>query len=316
MKEVGFGVIGIGRQGLRLADHIRKDIKPGKLIAVCRRSDSGHEYSKKHGVAFYSDYRDLLKDKNINAVIITTPSSCHGIQAIDALRSGKHVLIDKPIASSVKDGQHILDIAKKEKRIVAVNFPLRVNPVTGALKNNLKYIGKLKKFQIVVSHGPLRSEWQSDLKLSGGGVIMDLGSHYFDLVSYITGCQPREVNSAYSEDADVEHSGFMVLTYRDFSASIVLLRNQKLKKSIITCAGDKGFIFADYVMREVIVSNRHEVNEIKCPETNDFEVILHNMINAIDKKEKVIANGEAGLYSLRTALSVYKAIRTTRPVRL
>jgi predicted dehydrogenase len=316
MKKVGFGIIGIGRQGLRLADHIREDIKPGKLIAVCRRSDSGHDYSKKHGVTFYSNYRDLLKDKNINAVIITTPSSFHGIHSIDALRAGKHVLVDKPIAATLDEGRQILHIAKKEKLTVAVNFPLRVNPVTMALKNNLKHIGKLKKIQIVVSHGPVRSAWQSDLKLSSGGVIMDLGSHYFDLITHITGCRPKEVNNAYSEDADVEHSGFIVLTYKDFSASIVLLRNQKLKKSIITCAGDKGFIFADYVMREVIVSNRHEVNEIKCPETNDFEVILHNMINAIDKKEKVIANGEAGLYSLRTALSVYKAIRTTRPVRL
>jgi len=316
MKAVGFGIIGLGRQGLRLADHIRNDIKPGKLIGVCRRSDSGHDYSRKHGLKFYTNHHDLLKDEKINAVIITTPSSCHGFQAIDSLRSGKHVLVDKPLASTVEEGRQIINIAKKKNLILAVNFPLRVNSVTEALKNNLDNIGPLKKIQVVVSHGPIRNQWQNDIKLSCGGVILDLGSHYFDLISYVTGCRPVEVTHAYSEDADVEHSGFVVLKYKDFSASIVLLRNQKLKKGIITCAGDRGFIFSDYVAREVIVANRNEVNEIKCPAGNDFVTILHNMINAILKREKVAADGEAGLSSLQTALSVYKSIKTETVIRL
>jgi len=104
MKNIGFGIIGIGRQGLRLAEHIRKDIQHGRLIAVCRRSDGSNDYSKRHGIKFYSDYHKLLKDSDIDAVIITTPSSLHGLQALDALHSNKHVLIDKPISSSVRTG--------------------------------------------------------------------------------------------------------------------------------------------------------------------------------------------------------------------
>ena len=316
MKSVGFGIIGFGRQGLRLAEHIRNDIKPGKLIAVCRRSEDGHDYSKKHGIKFYPNYHDLLKDKDIDAVIITTPSNLHGVQALDALKSKKHVLIDKPVSSTLEEGQEIQSYAKKEKLTVAVNFPLRVNPVTVILKSNLSSIGKLKKIQVMISHGPARSAWQSDMKLSNGGVILDLGSHYFDLVSFLTGCRPEIINTAYIEKPDNEDSAFIDLTYKNFSISMVLLRNQKFKKNIISFAGDKGFLFADYSRREVIISSQHEVNEIQCPVSHDFKIILENMVNVINKKEKVIAGAEAGLLSLQTALSVYKAIKTGAPVRL
>jgi predicted dehydrogenase len=315
MKGIGFGVIGLGRQGLRLAEHIRKDIPCCKLVAVCRRSEIGSDYSKKHGIKFYRDYHDLLKDTDVDAVIIATPSSLHGVQALDALRAKKHVLIDKPIASSVEEGRKIVTLAKRNNLTAAINFPLRVNPVTRALKNNLKTIGKLKKIQIMVSHGQPRSEWQSDLKLSNGGVILDLGSHYFDLISFLSGSVPEMINSAYTDKSDNEHSGFIELAYNDFSASVVLMRNQKLKKTIVTCAGNKGFVFADYALREVAVSNNHSLNEIKCPASNDFEIILNNMARTINKKEKIIANAEAGVNSLQIALAVYKA-KTAAPVKL
>jgi predicted dehydrogenase len=315
MKEIGFGVIGIGRQGLRIAEHIRNDIRLGKLVAVCRRSADGHNYSKQHGIKFYSNYHDLLANKDVDAVIITTPSSLHGVQALDALKAKKHILVDKPIASTIEEGQEILSIAKKEKLTVGVNFSLRVNPVVKALKSNLDSIGQLKKILIVISHGPPRSEWQSDLKLSNGGVILDLGSHYFDLVSFLTGSHPETINNAYSEKTENEHSGFIDLTYKNFCVSMVLLRNQKLNKNIITCAGDKGFIFADFALREVIVSNNHDIKEITCPPSYDFEIMLNNFVNSVNKKEEIIANAQDGISSLRAALSVYKSINTNKPVK-
>jgi predicted dehydrogenase len=316
MKTIGFGIIGIGRQGLRLAEHIRKDIDHGKLVAVCRRSQEIHDYSKEHGIKFYSNHHDLLADDKVNAVIIATPSSLHGIQAIDALKAGKHLLIDKPIASTVKEGEQILALANKEGLTVAVNLPLRVHPVTAATKNNLANIGKLKKIQIIVSHGPLRSEWQRDLKLSNGGVILDLGSHYFDLLSFLTGFRPETIDNAYSEKIENEDSGFIDITYKDFSVSMVLLRNQKFEKNIMTFAGDKGFLFADYSGREVIVSNNHEINEIKCSISYDFETILNNLVMAINKKEDVIADAKAGTHALKIVLSIYTAIKTQKAVRL
>ncbi len=309
MKKIGFGIIGLGRQGLRLAEHVRKDIKHGNLVAVCRRSGTGHDYSKRYGVRFYSDYHDLLKDKDVDAVIITTPSNLHGTQALDALKSGKHVLIDKPISSTLKDGEKILAQAKKKELIVGINFPLRVNPVSTVLRSNIKKIGRLKKVQLFVSHGPIRTDWQNDLSLSNGGVILDLGSHYFDLLFFITGCQPETVHNAHCEKTENEDSGFVDLVYKNFCVSMILLRNQKLKKSILTIAGDRGTIEADYVGRKVVISNNHELDEIECPMSHDFEMILNNMVKAINKKDDIIANGEAGLNSLKTALSVYNTIK-------
>lgn len=316
MRTVGFGIIGLGRQGLRLSEHIGKDIKFGKLIAVCRRSEAGNDYAKEHGVRYYSDYHELLKNKDIDVVIITTPSNLHGIQSLDALKSKKHVLIDKPIASTLKEGRKILSLAEKNNLMVAMNFPLRVNTVTRTLKRNLKKIGRLKQIQIFVSHGPVRNKWQLDMKFSNGGVILDLGSHYFDLISFLTGCRPEIIISAFSEKTENENSGFINLACKDINVSLVLLRNQKLKKSVITCAGSKGSLSADYVEKKIIVSNAQYIDEINCPAGYDFEAILNNLVRAINKKEEIIADAADGLHSLETALSVYKAIAIKKPVRL
>ncbi len=316
MKDIGFGILGFGRQGFRLAGHIINDVSHGKLVAVCRRSATNTDYLVQHDIKFYSDYHDLLKDKDIDAVIITTPSSLHGLHAMDALKSKKHILIDKPIASTIKDGEKILSLARKKNLIVGINCPLRVNPVTKTLKNNLKKIGKLKTVHVFVSHGPIRNKWQSDMRLSNGGVILDLGSHYFDLISFLTGRLPEMINSACSEKAENENSGFVNLIYEGFNASIVLLRNQKLKRSIITCSGDKGFLSADYVGRKVVLSNDREINEIECPIGYDFEIILNNLVRAINNKEKIIVNAEAGLNSLKIALSIYNVIKIKNPAKL
>jgi predicted dehydrogenase len=316
MKKIGFGIVGIGKQGLRLAEHIRKDLRSGELVAVCRRSESGIDYAEKQGIKFYSDYRNLLKDEDIEAVIITTPSSLHGRQALDALKLGRHILVDKPFASTVDEGKKILAVAKKEKLTVGINFPLRVNPVTEALRGSLKNIGKLNKIHVIVSHGPIRSHWQRDLKLSGGGVILDLGSHYFDLVSYLSKTHPTLISAAYSEKSENENSGFIDATYKNFSLSMVILRNQKVKKSVITIAGDEGFLLADYIGREVIMSNNHKVDEKKFPQSHDCKIILNNMVEAIRGNEKIIADAEAGLDSLRTIRAVYEALKTSKGVRL
>lgn len=154
------------------------------------------------------------------------------------------------------------------------------------------------------------------MKLSNGGVILDLGSHYFDLISFVTGSKPEIINNAYSEKKENEDSGFIDISYKDFSVSMILQRNQKLKRSIIICAGDRGSISADYISRKVIISSNHQINEIECPMSHDYEIIINNFVRAINNKEEITANAEAGIHSLKTSLAIYKVIKTGRSVRI
>lgn len=316
MKKIGFGIIGIGRQGQRLAGHIRNDIRNAYLVAVCQRSGAPRTYPKKSGIRYYPDYHALLNDNEVDAVIIATPSGLHGVQALDALKAGKHLLIDKPIASTVRDGKAIQVLARKYRKTVSLNFPLRVNPVTRVLRKHLPSIGRLATIQVIVSHGPVRNRWQRDFARSQGGVILDLGSHYFDLISYVTGSQPSAVIAASSEKAGIEDSGFIDLIYDSCIVSMALLRNQKMKKSVIVCAGTKGLIIADYSDRAVTVSTKRKNSLINCPSSYDFHAILTNLVRAINNKEGVVANAEAGINSLRTALSVYRSVRSKKRVRI
>src|ERR1700754_4525867 len=100
---IGWGVIGIGKVAdIAIAPAINADGQ-SSLAAVCSRSpDRAEAFAEKHGAASgYDDFEEMLRDPNVDAVYIASPNGMHAEQAMAALRAGKHVLVDKPLAREV-----------------------------------------------------------------------------------------------------------------------------------------------------------------------------------------------------------------------
>jgi predicted dehydrogenase len=144
------------------------------------------------------DYRSLLDDAAVEAVIISTPVQLHEEMAVAALAAGKHVLCEKPLSNSVESCRRILDAARAHKRTLAVGFNHRYYPSVKFLKRAVDdgRIGTLDHVRVFGGHDGLsnfRADWMYKGGLSGGGAMMDVGIHMTDLARFVLG----EVRDVY-----------------------------------------------------------------------------------------------------------------------
>jgi predicted dehydrogenase len=149
-----------------------------------------------------TDYRRILDDRNIDVVDICAPSALHAQMAIDALDAGKHVLCEKPMATSRADAAAVLSAADRSGKKYMVGHHLRFDPVVLQLR---RYFRQYPLGQVYHA----RSQWlrrrrlpgrpgYTDRSLSGGGVLYDLGVHMFDLAWWLSGCPtPLTVSGAH-----------------------------------------------------------------------------------------------------------------------
>jgi len=134
------GIIGAGILGTSHAT-IYSGLENAKLVAVADINESrAKELASRYGADSYKDYSKMLKDKSIDAVAVCTPDFAHRDPAVAAAEAGKHVLVEKPLATTVKDGQDMIDAARKAGVQLMVRFSNRWNPpfvkAKEALDNN------------------------------------------------------------------------------------------------------------------------------------------------------------------------------------
>ena len=201
MGNTNLGLIGLGHIGrVHLRSCMR--LENARLIAVADVSKQALKLAKKLGVPdTYADYHDLLNKTNIDAVIIALPTHLHAEVAKTAAENHKHVLLEKPLARSTFEGKEILDAANKYNVTMAVGYPLRFSRPYQELKARMAS-GELGEIQIAyatnISTGPFEHrtvtgepipvpEWWWKKELTGGGALMDLGSHMVNITRWCFG---------------------------------------------------------------------------------------------------------------------------------
>jgi predicted dehydrogenase len=147
---------------------------------------------------YTADYAELMNLAKLDAVVICTPNTFHAPQAQAAVRAGKHVLVQKPLALSPKDARATLDLAGSHQRVLFVDYTYRYLPTIQAFYACLEGLGKLRAVRAVFHniYGPGKA-WFFDPALSGGGALMDLGVHLIDLGVWLL--QPRHARLEHVE---------------------------------------------------------------------------------------------------------------------
>ena len=197
------GLIGLGFMG---STHLKAlcAIPGAELVAVCSRDDAklagdltgiqgnlGGPGAKMdfRGVAQYRDIRQLLQDPNVDAVDICLPTNLHAPVAVDALRAGKHVLVEKPMALDLHSAQHMIQEARKHDRVLMVAQVLRFFPMYHVLAETLQS-GRIGIVRSAMFRrrcaAPGWGGWLSDPAQSGGGVF-DLLIHDVDMALHLFG---------------------------------------------------------------------------------------------------------------------------------
>lgn len=185
-------VIGAGAIGLHHMDGWKKHPK-AELVAVAEvNPDRRREAAEKHKIKGYEDYKEILKDKTIDAVSIGLPNFLHATVAIEAINAGKHVMLDKPMATSAKEAQQIIDAWKQKKVVFMVGQNFRFNRDTQMVKDYIQR-GELGDVYHGRAHWLRRSgiprigSWFTQKKLAGGGCCYDIGVHLLDCALHCMG---------------------------------------------------------------------------------------------------------------------------------
>lgn len=191
-KPLRLGIIGAGVVGQLRAEAARS-LREVVVTAIADPDEArAQQVARPVGAEVFTDYRRLLDTAGIDGVLVCTPVPLHEEIAVAALESGKHVLCEKPLASSVAGCQRILAAAATAGRRLAVGFNHRYYPSIKYLKRVIDEgrIGVIDHLRVFGGHEGLaqfRADWMYRGELSGGGAMMDLGLHVTDLVRFLLG---------------------------------------------------------------------------------------------------------------------------------
>jgi predicted dehydrogenase len=190
--SVGWGVLGCGRVADRRFAPVFAKTTDAELVAFCSRDLSkARSYARRHHARrAHRSFDDLLADPEVDVVYIATPNALHAAQAIRCLQAGKHVLVDKPMATCIRDALQVVDAARETGRIAGVLQQQRFHPANMHLirLRDDGTLGKLNVLRVQIGMWyPPNQSWRGTPALSGGGVVMDLAPHALDLMTEIGG---------------------------------------------------------------------------------------------------------------------------------
>lgn len=193
MRSYGLGIIGYGGFGRFLHNSFREI----ENMAVVALADHVRARDPGTGIRFYTDWHELLSDSGVDIVSIVTPPSTHEEIACAAMTLGKHVLIEKPLATTVEAARNIIAVRDRTGASAAVNYMMRYNPIIEALQDigRKKIFGELRRADVenyAQDSGLPAEHWFWDRSMSGG-ILIEHAVHFIDVVHSLTDQKPAQV---------------------------------------------------------------------------------------------------------------------------
>lgn len=197
-QTINWGIIGCGDVTEIKSGPAFNKVPNSKLIAVMRRNaEKARDYARRHGVEkWYSNADELINDPGVNAIYVATPPSSHEEYAIKAMKAGKPVYVEKPMAISSTAAEKIEEAAKQTEVKTVVAHYRRQQPLFFKIKELLeqKAIGDVRLVQMKIFQphqssmiAQTETNWRIDPSISGGGLFYDLAPHQLDLMLYFFG---------------------------------------------------------------------------------------------------------------------------------
>ncbi len=225
--RVDIGIIGAGNfaRGVLLPNLSKIKSANIRCIATATGLTAAHT-GKKFGCDYVtSDYREILDDPELHAVIIATRHNLHSQIAIEALNKGKYVFVEKPLAISPEQLKQIVEAWKTSNGNIMVGFNRRFAPFTRKIENHFRSRTYPISINYRVNAGPIpRDNWLQDPQVGGGRIIGE-ACHFVDFLQYMAGCYPLRVHAEMlrsgSQDEDTVDNVSLILTFSDGSVGTI-----------------------------------------------------------------------------------------------
>jgi predicted dehydrogenase len=246
---VGVGFAGLGLVGNAMLDNLPH--VPRLRVAAVQDANAAlaAELAERHASPWHGErFDDLLELSSVDAVVISTPNICHIPQAQAALRAGKAVLVQKPLATSAEQARATVELAEAAGQVLLVDYSYRLLETAAVLQNAVGEIGTIQTASAVFHNtsGPGGGRvWFLDPELSGGGALMDLGVHLLDMLLWVIRPETarldritREVRPGYR----VEHAAQAQLHLDGIPVDLSVRWNspQPMTDIAVTIEGERG----------------------------------------------------------------------------
>lgn len=332
MSNIRFGLIGCGFIG-RTHANIICSLENAELVAIADWGEGSIQYAKDLDCIHYKDYKQMLLNPEIDAVVICLPSGAHSEATIEAAKAGKHVLCEKPIDISVEKGKAMIDACKENGVQLGVILQHRFDEPILLLQKAIQD-GKLGKLLWGSSKtiwyrdeeyysNPWRGTWEFD----GGGALINQSIHYIDLLVHLFGeaksvsgkCRTLLHNQIETEDVGVANIEFANGTIGTIEGTTVAYPGLYAELCVY---GEKGTVIIrnDHLLFYSLEDGKYEEFESalhpqKANEPNtspDIDVSSHirqyeDFVHAILNNQEPLVTGEDALKSLKIIKAIYQA---------
>lgn len=339
MKKIGAGVIGFGGWAQKHALFYRK-ADDAELLAVSALSEESRKKAMEDfGVDTYADFKDLIVRKDIEVVSVVVPNYLHADITIAALRAGKHVLVEKPMALSTAECERMIKAAREAKRKLAVGHELRLSSTMERIKEFIDEgkIGEAKSCFITMWRPPWRAgsrSWRRKKELCGG-LVFEEPVHHLDFLCWCLGV-PKEVYAVANSTTtlfDFEDNLFVCTRHvNDVIGSISFSMAGFGYHYSIEVTGTEGsirgytegghFLWSPEARESRLFykpksGNIQEV-EIKgrIGELFDLQKEIKLWIKSIKEDKEPVVTGEMGKMTIAACEAVERSIKTGKPARL
>ncbi len=342
MKKVGFGVIGTGIVGGAWHAHVYHHLPQAELVAVCDLNEQrAGEIAERYDVPqVYTDYRNLLARADIAAVSIATPDFAHREIAVAAAKAGKHILVEKPLATTVEDAEAILQAVEEAGVTLMVDFHNRVNPAFVTAKQSVA-AGELGEIQYIYARLSNTTFVPTQMLpwASQSSALWFLASHTLDMSCWLLDDQPKRVyavsRSGVLQSLGVDTQDFHVAIVEFERGAVVTLENCwilpetepnvfNLKLQIL---GSDGVMYLNTSDNRTV--EKYTRAGVSLPDTLGFTLdansarlsgfvleAIARFVDAVVDGAPVLASGAEAALVTRALTAIEASARTGQPVEL
>lgn len=336
MKKLNIAIVGTGRIGKRHAGHIKN---LANLTAVCDIKEKvAEKVASENDCNCYYDIDDLLKDeKDLDVVSICTPNGLHAEHTIKSLKAGNHVLCEKPMATSVKDCEEMMNTAEQSNKRLFVVKQNRFNPPVQAVKKEIEKgrLGRIFNVQLNCfwNRNPqyyLESDWKGKRDIDGGTLFTQF-SHFIDLLYWLVGDIEKvnvfTDNFSHQDLIEFEDTGAITLKFSNGALGTInytVCSYDHNMEGSITIFAENGTVkiggqYLNTLEYQSLKDDYKIKYDNKSSPANDYgfykgsmsnhDKVYENVIDVLTNKGKITTSMLDGLKTVQIIEKIYKKAR-------
>ena len=279
---------------------------------------AGRAFAERHGLLFVPEWRELVTCKEVEAVVVVTPPALNREICLAAVRAGKPLLIEKPLALTVADAQEMVRAAREAGIMLMTAQTLRFTPVLARLRDRLADVGPLEYLVLTMRTERPPHRWLGDPGQAGGGVLLEIGIHLLDLIRFLTGAEAVEAVADLARRHTDRVEDLALARFRlstGVSCFVEVSRVSGGRVCRVEAIGRAGQLIAD-VDRSLLtrIEGRAVTATEAVPDRPTVVTVLEAFAKSLSTGAPVPVSGEDGLRAVAMAEACYRAAREGRSV--